>query len=109
MYIITSETTVLNVAKIIHLMIVTTPKFEKTKVSSGFLGLFPKYETTETPYYTLNFKYTCAVQANTQMTFTCGNSDYNTLKKTAKDIILQIKKYDASWIDAAFEEAFLKE
>lgn len=108
MYIVTGETTVLNISKIISLMILTTPKSEKT-VTSSFFGLFPKYETTETPFYTLSFKYMCAVQPNTHMTFTCGHSDYAVLQKQAKDIILQIKKYDASWIDAAFEEAFLKE
>lgn len=110
MLIVFDETTVLSVDKIMSLLIKSTPVKEKTLVSSGFLGLNPKYDEVEIPSWTLEFKYTKPDDTkNNYWTFTSQSKDYNNLKKMAKEIIQQIKSFDASLINAAFESAFLKE
>ncbi len=108
MVIVFGENTILNVDKVISLLIKYTPQEERTKTSSGFFGLFPTYETTKRDEWTLEFQYTGGVVGNMEYTYTSRSSNYQRLVEQAKQIILQIKKYDNTIIDQAFEDAFLK-
>lgn len=110
MLIVFDETTVLSVDKVISMVIKNTPIKEKTLVSSGFLGLNPKYDEVETQSWTLEFKYTKPEDAkHSHWSYTCESKNLDYLKKQAKEIIQQIKGYDASLINTAFENAFLKD
>lgn len=106
MMIVINETTVLTLDKVLTMMIKTTPKSEKVLKTKGFLGLFPEYETIEQPYYTLEFEYE---RGTNKYTFTNACSDYAFLKTLAKEIVEQVRKYDSTLVDRAFEEAVLKE
>lgn len=109
MFIQIGDVTILNIDKMISMLILTEPKIEKIKTSDGFFGFFPSYSTQETPYYKLELKYKCGVTKGQNMTFYSSSADYQTLKKMAQGIILQIRQYDSTFINAAFEEAFLKD
>lgn len=106
---IVSGTTVLNVDKVISIIINYTPEKEKVKVGEGFFGFFPEYQTKTVDKWTLKFDYICAVEKG-RAWFTNGPSaNYADLKEKARGIIEQVKTFDSSLVNAAFEEAFLKE
>lgn len=107
MLIIFDDATVLNVDKIEYMTIGYTPETKKI-LKSNFLGLFPIYERQEIPAWTLTFKYTHPEIIGT-WTYTNKNSDYERLKISAKQIIVQIRRFDPTLINTEFEEAFFKE
>lgn len=107
MVIVFDETTVLNVEKVISMMIKHTPTKEKVLKSSGFLGLNPQYETISTDSWTLEFEYVAV--NNIHYRFTCSNINHNSIRNTGLEIIAQLKRYDSTIVDKAFEDAFLKE
>jgi len=85
-------------------------RMKKTKklVSSGFLGLFPKYEDKEeVDVWTLTIYYTKPDGTKAQYGIQCP--DRKELVKSARNVFKQIQAYDPSMINQAFEEAFFKE
>ena len=85
MLIYLDPTTVLNVDKVRSLMINTV---EKVNI--------------------LTFKYICSV-SKVEMTYTSKCETRKPLDSIAKEIIVQLKRYDSTFVDRAFEDAFLKE
>lgn len=108
MLIVVNEVSVLNVKEVIGMTLSKKIKEIKTKVSDGFLGLFPTYDKTEEYSYLLTFQYISQHGIGNEMTFTYEHSDYNRVKNSAKQIIVQLRRHDNTMIDEAFEEAILK-
>lgn len=84
-----------------------TPKQEKKKISSLFLGLGSVYRDVNIENYTLQIKYK-DIDKILQI-YSCRHSDSKLLDEIAKDVIKQVKKQDPKWIDEAFEQVFIKE
>ena len=102
------ETTLLNAKSVISVLIKIEHKLEKVKKVKKFLGLFTDHEIVKKDFYILEVQYICAYKLVSRE-FSCGSYDYKFIEAKAKRVIEDIKKYDSSYIDRAFEETVLKE
>jgi len=106
MYIIISETSIINMDKFENMTLNTINKTIKIKTHKGFLGLFPTYKDQIDTYYSLKINY---IRDKQSFTFTNEGPDFNYLKKVAISVISQLKSLDANLINQEFENVFLKE
>lgn len=99
---ITINDSLLNIKAISSMLIKYTPE----KTTSSFFGMFKS--TNESPLWTLELTYTCGVDGKCYI-YSCSSRDKSPLTKIAKEFIKSAKEVDSSFIDKAFEDAFLKE
>jgi hypothetical protein len=99
---------VINLKEFDTMSLTTMTKKVKKKVSGGFLGLFPTFESEDKiDKWALTIFYTKPDGSKTSYCITC--EDRKELCKSARRVLKQIQQYDPSVITAAFEEAFFKE
>jgi hypothetical protein len=107
MLIIIDETTVLNMKEVNTMLLAPNKKIVKKKISGGFFGIDKTVEIEEQDGYKLSIEY--VDNRDRQMIYSCTHSDYATLQAKGKIFIEQLKMLDTGIINAAFEDAFLKD
>lgn len=107
MLIILDDSTVLNMKEISNMLITQAKKKVKKKISGGFFGIDKFEEEEVVDGWVLKIEYTD--NHGKGMVYTNQHSNYDMLRNKSKHIIEQLKMHDSGIINAAFEDAFLKD
>jgi len=106
MLIILGKDTILNIKTLKSMLITLDPIKEESTVSSLF-GLFPKTKTVSHDNWKLVIEYVNEVDdKHYEYSSTCRTR--KVLEDIAASLINQLKQYDATLVNQAFEDAFLK-